>query len=263
LSAQTIASNFLELNTDALKTSLLNTTLLAPGSKLTFAIRAVGSRAISSASFDLEKYTSVRLTNRHKLNANTTDSGNPTAIDECIQICTDINATGSYTENSTNKFSFSFSDRYYTQTMDGTGGNVQTTVYDNDHGYTAQTLGSANSLSNQTIYYFFTIKFMDTDSTSYRCVEYTTASGSALTLPQNARTDYVLETDYNSGHKYYTLSDGVYTYVSPQPNEATVETQPYSYYTPVQRYFLPSSSGTSNCYAGLSFQINRIELSLF
>lgn len=250
-----ISRDFTPLSTSALKNSLLSTDMLTPGHKLTFAIKAVATSNISQADFYLEKYTSKRLLNRKKLADVDTESDYPIAIDEAMRIYSSVNSSGWYFGSSLNRFSFNYATTPDSTILDD-GENIQTIIYDSEGSYGRVNLGGSDVLASETVYFFFTIEFSNVNSTYYQ--EYNAIGGALLSRPN---PDYIKQAIYNAEYKYYSSSDGVYSYANPQPANQTQVTNG-TYYTASSRYFLPSTSGKSNCYAGLTFQINRIELEL-
>ena len=259
-----ITRDFYALDTSAKKNALLSTTKLAPGYKMTFAIKAVASGNVSTASFFVEKYKSTRMMNRIKMTNVSTRSGYVIAIDEAIRIYGSVNSSGWYFGSGVNRFTgFDYSETPDLVTYDSgdNKGNIQYNTYDsagNNHAWTRKEIGSADGFESATVYFFFTIEFSDENTTYYN--EYNKVAADATVLTR-AGNDYKIESTYNSNYRYYTYSDGLYTLASDQPTNVT-EVTASTHYTAKERYFVPGTTGNSNCYEGLGFQINRIKLEL-
>ena len=260
-----IDDDFLELNSDSLKNALLTTSKLAPGYKLTFAIRAQATSNVTSAEFYLEKYTSIRMKNRKKIPAKNNSSGAvPIAMDEAINIYGAVNAYGWYVGSTEDRFdSFSYSTEPKSTTYDSgdSNGNVQTLLFDSEdvsHPYTRDLLGGNEGFNQRVVYFFFTIEFSDENTSYFNEYNKVASDASVVTFSKN---DYVENKVYSSSNRYYSYSEGAYSIMSPQPNSSTVTAG--SCYTAQDRYFVKETSGNSNCFQGLTFQINRIKLELF
>lgn len=248
--------------TNANKAALLNSSKLAPGYKLSYAAKLVVSAGSpTNASFYLKKYTSTQLLNRYILTSPSSSSGNPIRVEETMKVCTSINTTGWFFGSNVNQFDYNSAIAADTTTLDTAGGNVQTKVFNSEaaeSAYSPDELGTFENFTGTTVYFFFTIEFSDETGTNYQ--EYTAVSGSVTGKPGS---DYVVATTYSGGTKYYTKSGRGYAYDSGnQPsNQSDIDTG--NYFIPNARYFYQDSPGeTSNCYAGLTFQINKIELTL-
>lgn len=259
--ARVTDTNYFTQLTNSNKEALLNSSKLAPGYKLSYAAKLVVSAGSpTNASFYLKKYTSTQLLNRYILNSASESSGNPIEIDRVIKICTSINTTGWFFGSSANQFSYATVAADSTTT--DTGGNIQTKVFNSEavgSAYSPDELGTFENFTSTTIYFFFTIEFSNEPSTDFYD-EYTAVSGTVTDTP---RSDYKPATTYVFGTKYYTKnSGGAFVYDAEDQPSSLSDINTGNYYLPTNRYFLKHSTGTSNCYAGLTFQINKIELAL-
>lgn len=243
------------------KAALLNSTKLVPGYKLSFAARlTVSEGSPTNASFYLKKYTSTQLLNRFALTSASASSGNPIRIEDAVKICTSINTSGWFFGSNLNQFDFDDTVAADVTTTD-TGGNFQTRFFNSEavgSAYSPDELGTFENFTGLTIYFFFTIEFAD--DSSVNCQEYTAVSGTVTGKPRN---DYEPATTFDDEEKYYTKSGNSYVYnAGDQPTDQD-DIDTGNYYLPNNRYFLKDTPGeTSNCYAGLTFQINKIELTL-
>ena len=260
-----ITRDFTELNTSAKKSALLNTSMLSPGYKLTFAIKAQTDDSeydgtISSASMYINEYTSSNMLNRKILSAVGTLSANTVRIDSAIRIYSSVNTSGWYFGSSVNQFDYNQDIASITPdvTSVDSAGNVQTRNYDSNAAnseFSPYEIGSSESINATTVYLFFTIELSNDNGTYY--VEYDGSGNNASSLNVPA-SDYEEETVFVSGHKYYTYSAGVYTYA---PSATSAQVSEGGYYVVKNRYFLLGTAGNSNCYSGLTFAINEIGLS--
>ena len=211
-SAKTVDSDYtqLDLNADIATRTVGG---LTPGDSVTFAVK-VTATTIATGTMDLT-YQSYSLSNR------TIRSSSPTKVvnmRSAIRIQTGVNATGAYPSMSTALSPLARGSEYALSSLTQDGSSM---LYYKEDTVTNAINGA--SVGDTTAYFFYTIKFMNTQSTFYK------------------------ETDSSGNEQITTPSSDTTSGVTP---------------TPKTRYFTGSNDGSSTCYEGLKFSITKVAIKL-
>ena len=213
-SAKTVDSDYTQLDLDA---AIATRTVegLNPGDTVTFAVKVTAS-TIATGTMDLI-YRSYSLSNRTIRNSSPAKVVN---MRSAIQISTGANGTGAYPSMGEALAPLARGSEYALSSLTQVGSSMS--YYKQD---TVSNAINGASIGNTVGYFFYTIKFVNTEDTFY------------------------LETDSGGNAKITTPKSDASSSSGASP-------------TPVTRYFTGSDSGSSTCYEGLKFSITKVAIKL-